>query len=71
MALPYRRFIRSLPAGAGVVGAVIGGGIPMSENEKNAGPVEGELEDFEVVAHSEEEEEEAGICITNNSDMLQ
>ncbi|GGU93323.1 hypothetical protein AAGT00_01640 [Streptomyces cavourensis] len=43
----------------------------MSENEKNAGPVEGELEDFEVVAHSEEEEEEAGICITNNSDMLQ
>ncbi|XUZ26659.1 hypothetical protein ACQVDT_17615 [Streptomyces sp. RMIT01] len=30
-----------------------------------------ESEDFEVVAHSEEGEDEAGTCITNNSEMLQ
>lgn len=30
-----------------------------------------ESEDFEVVAHSEDGEDEAGNCLTNNSDMLQ
>ncbi|GGY41096.1 MULTISPECIES: hypothetical protein [Streptomyces] len=30
-----------------------------------------EAEDFEVVAHSEDGEDEAGVCVTNNSDMLQ
>ncbi|BAG18316.1 hypothetical protein ACIQUZ_09400 [Streptomyces griseus] len=30
-----------------------------------------ESEEFEVVAHSEDGEDEAGNCLTNNSDMLQ
>ena len=40
----------------------------MPEN-KNPESAENELEDFEVVAHSEDEEE-AGICVTNNSDDM-
>ncbi|GAB3125566.1 hypothetical protein GCM10027160_48420 [Streptomyces calidiresistens] len=40
----------------------------MSE-DKNLEPAETEGEDIEVVAHSEDEEEEAG-CIINNSSAL-